>query len=85
VPALVPRNLCLTATLDNYVAGLANDVAGAKARYAAGAPRTAEGVAAHVQAVLQGRPFMAGARQGPAVAVESLGHPSRDPELSFKR
>lgn len=70
--------------LADHVAELAKDVDEAKSRYAPGAPWSAEGVAVHMQTVLQGSLIFAKAKQGPAVAVESLGHLRRYLALLFK-
>ena len=69
--------------LDDHVAALAKDVAEAKARYAPGADWAPEGVAVHMQAVLQGALILAKAKGGPAVAVESLGHLRRYLSMLF--
>jgi TetR/AcrR family transcriptional repressor of nem operon len=71
------------AHLGDHVAALAKDVAEAKARYAPDAPWSAESVAAHMQAVLQGALILAKATGGPAVAVESLGHLRRYLSMLF--
>ena len=70
--------------LTDHVSELAKDVAEAKARYAPGAAWSAESVAVHMQTVLQGSMIFAKARQGPEVAVESLGHLRRYIEMLFK-
>jgi TetR/AcrR family transcriptional repressor of nem operon len=70
--------------LNDHVAELAKDVAEAKARYAPDAAWSGEGVAVHMQAVLQGSLIFAKAKQGPGVAVESLGHLRRYLEMLFK-
>jgi TetR/AcrR family transcriptional repressor of nem operon len=71
--------------LDDHVAELAKDVVEAKQRYAPDAPWDAQGVAIFMQAALQGSLILAKARQGPEVAVESLGHLRRYLELLFNR
>src|SRR3712207_8905202 len=48
------------------------------------APWSAESVAVYMQAVLQGSLIFAKARQGPQVAVESLGHLRRYVEMLFR-
>ena len=68
-----------------HVAELEKDVAEAKARHAPGAPWSAEGVAFHMQAVLQGALILAKATLKTDVAVESLGHLRRYLETLFKR
>lgn len=70
--------------LTDHVAGLAKDVAEAKARYAAQATWSADGVAVYMQVVLQGSLIFAKAKQGPDVAIESLGHLRRYLEMLFK-
>ena len=70
--------------LTDHVAELAKDVAEAKARYVPGAAWSADSVAVHMQTVLQGSMIFAKARQGPEVAVESLGHLRRYIEMLFK-
>lgn len=69
--------------LDGHIAALTKDVAAAKARHAPGAPWSPEGVATHMQAVLQGALILAKAKGGPAVAVESLGHLRRYLSMLF--
>ena len=71
--------------MSDHVNDVANDVAEAKQRYAPEAPWTPESVAVYTQAVLQGSLILAKARQGPQVAVESLGHLRRYLEMLFKR
>jgi TetR/AcrR family transcriptional repressor of nem operon len=70
--------------MTDHVAELAKDVAEAKARHRPDAPWTADGVAFHMQAVLQGALIFLKVKQGPDVAVESLGHLRRYIELLFK-
>jgi TetR/AcrR family transcriptional repressor of nem operon len=57
-----------------HVAELEKDLAAAKAKHAPHAPWTADGVAFHMQAVLQGSLILAKATLGTRVAAESLGH-----------
>lgn len=71
--------------LNDHVHNLAKDVAEAKQRYLPDAPWTPESLAVHMQAVLQGSLILAKARQGPEVAIESLGHLRRYLETLFKR
>ena len=68
----------------DHVAELTKDVAEAKARYAPDAPWTADSVAFHMQAVLQGSLIYAKATLGTQIAVESLDHLRRYLELLFK-
>ena len=70
--------------LADHVAELAADVAEAKARYAPDATWSAESVAVYMQSVLQGSLIFAKARQGPEVAVQSLGHLRRYLEMLFR-
>lgn len=70
--------------MDEHIAELTKDVVAAKARYRPDADWSAESVAVHMQVVLQGSLIYAKARQGTAVAVESLGHLRRYLELLFK-
>lgn len=70
--------------LTDHVAELVVDVAEAKRRYAPEATWSAESVAVHMQAVLQGSLIFAKARQGPEVATQSLGHLRRYLEMLFK-
>jgi TetR/AcrR family transcriptional repressor of nem operon len=71
--------------LREHVADLAKDVAEAKAKHAPDAPWTPEGVAFHMQAVLQGAMIFAKATGGTEIMVESLGHLRRYLEMLFKR
>ena len=70
--------------MGDHIAELAKDAAEAKARYAPHAPWTPESVAVHMQVVLQGSLIFAKAKQGPAVAIESLSHLRHYLELLFK-
>jgi TetR/AcrR family transcriptional repressor of nem operon len=60
--------------IDEGAEEIARDIAEAKQRYAPNAPWTPESLALFTQAVLQGAFVLAKAKQGPAIAVESLGH-----------
>ena len=71
--------------MGDHVAELAKDVAEAKRQYAPDAAWTADSLALHMQAVLQGSLILAKAKQGPQVAVESLSHLRRYLELLFGR
>jgi TetR/AcrR family transcriptional repressor of nem operon len=68
-----------------HVAEIAQDVAGAKAKYAPDAEWSADSLAFHVQSVLQGSMIFAKATRGTDVMVESLGHLRRYLQLLFKR
>ena len=67
-----------------HVAELSRDVAEARKRHKPDASWSPDGVAFFMQAALQGSLIFAKATQGPAVAVESLGHLRRYLELLFK-
>jgi TetR/AcrR family transcriptional regulator, transcriptional repressor for nem operon len=60
--------------MSEHVAGLTQDVAAAKQKYAPDAPWSPESVGYFMQAVLQGAFIFAKAKQGPEIAAESLGH-----------
>ena len=77
------RAACAT-HLSAHVAELTRDVAEAKRRYAPDAAWSAEGVAYHMQATLQGSFIFAKATQRPAVAIETLKHLRRYLEMLFK-
>jgi TetR/AcrR family transcriptional repressor of nem operon len=70
--------------MTDHVADLARDVAAAKAIHAPAAAWTPDGLAFHMQAVLQGSLIFAKATRGTDVAVESLKHLRRYLELLFK-
>src|SRR5215468_5601320 len=57
-----------------HVARLAPDIAAAKALYAPEAPWSAESLAFHTQAVLQGAFILAKAKGGPEIARDSVTH-----------
>ena len=67
----------------DHVAELTRDVEQARAHHMPDAPWSAESVAFHMQAVLQGSLILAKATQGTQVAVESLDHLRRYLELLF--
>ncbi|HLP30333.1 MAG TPA: TetR/AcrR family transcriptional regulator, partial [Geothrix sp.] len=69
--------------ISGHAAAVARDIAEAKARYAPDAAWTAEGLALHTQAVIQGAFILAKARHGAQVAVDSLDHLRRYLELLF--
>jgi TetR/AcrR family transcriptional repressor of nem operon len=71
--------------LREHVADIARDVAEAKAKYAPDAPWSAESVAFHMQAVLQGSMIFAKATGGTEIMIESLGHLRRYLQMLFKR
>ena len=66
-----------------HAAQVAKVIAEAKRRYAPDAPWSAESLALHIQAVLQGAFILAKARQGPRVAAECLQHLRRYLESQF--
>jgi TetR/AcrR family transcriptional repressor of nem operon len=70
--------------LSEHVAMIAKDVAAAKRRYAPRARWSAESVALHAQAVIQGAFVLAKARQGPEVAVACLQHLRRYLAMLFQ-
>jgi hypothetical protein len=67
-----------------HVAELTRDIEAVRQLYARDAPWSAESVGCSMQAVLQGAFVFAQAKQSPAVALESLGHP-RHPERPYGR
>jgi len=64
---------------------LAEDIALARRLYAAHAPWSADSLALHIQAVIQGAFILAKARQGPQVAADCLKHLRRYLETQFVR
>ncbi len=60
--------------LSAHAAVVAKDIAEAKRRYAPRAPWSAESLALHIQAVIQGAFILAKARHGPKVAADCLNH-----------
>jgi TetR/AcrR family transcriptional regulator, transcriptional repressor for nem operon len=68
-----------------HVAGLARDIEEAKARYAPAAMWSAESLALHMQAVLQGAFILAKAKGGAAVARGCVAHLRRYLEQLFDR
>ena len=70
--------------LSEQVAMIAKDIAAAKRRYAPRARWSAESLALHMQAVLQGAFVLAKAREGPEVAVECLLHLRRYVGMLFQ-
>jgi TetR/AcrR family transcriptional regulator, transcriptional repressor for nem operon len=71
--------------LNRHLADLAADVAAAKRSHCPVADWSAEGLAAHMQAVLQGSIVLTKARQCPDAAIESLRHLRRYLETLFDR
>jgi TetR/AcrR family transcriptional repressor of nem operon len=78
------RQACETAIGVN-VARLAPDISAAKALYAPEAPWSAESLAFHTQAVLQGAFILAKAKGGPEIARDSVTHLRRYIEYLFHR
>jgi TetR/AcrR family transcriptional regulator, transcriptional repressor for nem operon len=68
-----------------HAGGIAQDIALAKARYAPEASWSAESLALHTQAVLQGAFVLAKAKGGPEVARECVAHLRRYIEFLFHR
>ncbi len=68
-----------------HVAGLTSDIEEAKARYAPAAAWSAESLALHTQAVLQGAFILAKAKGGTAVARDCVAHLRRYLEQLFDR
>ena len=68
-----------------HAAGVAKDIAAAKALYAPQAPWSAESLAFYTQAVLQGAFVLAKAKGGPDVARECVAHLRRYFEFLFQR
>jgi TetR/AcrR family transcriptional repressor of nem operon len=69
--------------ITGHAAWVARDIEAARALYVPDAPWTAQSLALHTQAVLQGALILAKATGGPAVAVDSLGHLRRYIEMLF--
>jgi TetR/AcrR family transcriptional repressor of nem operon len=70
--------------MKEHIDFITKDVAAAKSQYRSRAKWSAESVAFHIQAVLQGSFIYAKVTQGPAVAVESLSHLRRYVQMLFK-
>jgi len=64
-------------------AEVAKDIEEAKRRYCPNTPWSAEGLAAHIEAVFQGAFILSKARGGPEIALECVGHLQRYIELLF--
>jgi TetR/AcrR family transcriptional regulator, transcriptional repressor for nem operon len=77
------RDAC-AASITGHAATLEPDIAAAMEKYGVGGDWTAQSLALHTQAVLQGAFILAKAQGGAAVAVESLDHLRRYIELLFK-
>lgn len=72
-------------SISGHAAELAKDIVLAKRKYAPRASWSAEGLALHTQAVLQGAFILAKAKNGPRIAEESVDHLRRYFELLFNR
>lgn len=70
--------------ISGHAADVACDISLARDYYAPHAPWTAESLALHTQAVIQGAFILAKARGGPEVAADSLRHLRRYIELLFE-
>jgi TetR/AcrR family transcriptional repressor of nem operon len=77
------REAC-EASITGHAAKIEADIAEAMKRYRIRAPWTAESLALHTQAVLQGAFILAKAKGGAAVAAASIDHLHRYIELLFK-
>jgi TetR/AcrR family transcriptional repressor of nem operon len=77
------RRACDT-YIDAHATELAKDIAAARALYAPDAPWSAESLALHTQAVLQGAFVLAKAKGGPEVARDCLAHLRRYLLLLFR-
>jgi TetR/AcrR family transcriptional regulator, transcriptional repressor for nem operon len=77
------REAC-EASISGHAANVEADIAAAMKRYRIRAPWTAESLALHTQAVLQGAFIVAKAKGGAAVAAASIDHLRRYIELLFQ-
>jgi TetR/AcrR family transcriptional regulator, transcriptional repressor for nem operon len=78
------RHAC-DASIGGHAATVESDIADAMKRYHIRAPWTAESLALHTQAVLQGAFILAKAKGNAAVAEASIDHLRRYIELLFRR
>ncbi len=78
------REAC-DASISGHAAIIEKDIAEAKRLYAPDAAWTPESLALHTQAVIQGAFILAKARQGPAIAADTIDHLRRYVELLFNR
>lgn len=76
------REAC-DASITGHAQTLVADIAAAKRKYAPHAAWSAEGLALHTQAVIQGAFILAKARDDSRVAIESIEHLKRYIELLF--
>ena len=77
--------LACDATIGSHAATVESDIADAMKRYRIRAPWTAESLALHTQAVLQGAFILAKGKGDAAVAEDSIDHLRRYVELLFRR
>ena len=77
--------LACNATIGSHAASVESDIADAMKRYRIRAPWTAESLALHTQAVLQGAFILAKGKGHAAVAEDSIEHLRRYVELLFCR
>lgn len=77
--------LACDATIGSHAATVESDIADAMKRYRIRAPWTAESLALHTQAVLQGAFILAKAKGHAGVAEDSIEHLRRYVELLFRR
>ncbi len=78
------RDAC-AAAIDRHVAPLAADIQAAMDAHGLAADWTAEGLARHFQAVIQGAFILAKAEGGTAIAAASIDHLRRYVEMLFGR
>lgn len=69
--------------MSDHAAGVMRDIELAKEKHAPDALWSAESLAFHTQAVIQGSFIFAKAKQGPAIAAECIGHLRRYVEMLF--
>lgn len=72
-----PIRIACEASISAHVATLTGDIEAARAEHAPGATWTAESLALHMQAVIQGSFIIAKARYGAEPAAESIDHLKR--------
>lgn len=80
-PAL--REAC-SRYIDHHAAQVAADIALARNYYCPDAPWAPQGLALHIQAVLQGAFILAKAKSSPAIAADSVRHLRRYIEMLFE-
>lgn len=78
------RDAC-AASITGHAGTLVADIEAARAKYAPDADWSAESLALHTQAVLQGAFILAKATDGPRLAEESVDHLARYLRLLFRR